>query len=130
MTLWGIWFARNHKVWEGKIINPSTVVEISMKQKHDWQEAMKSKQLKTAALSMKPAEMQRRIRTLNGNLRGKGGILRNEYGQFVQGKNMRFQGRVTVLEAEARGVEEGIRWIEELGVHNVEIERNNCESNV
>ncbi|XP_074348373.1 uncharacterized protein LOC141687107 [Apium graveolens] len=51
-----------------------------------------------------------------------GMILRNEVGQFIQGKNMRFQGQVTVLEVEARGVEESIRWIEELGLHNVEIE--------
>lgn len=35
---------------------------------------------------------------------------------------MRVQGQVTVLEAEVRGVEEGIRWIEELGMHNMEIE--------
>lgn len=49
-------------------------------------------------------------------------VLKNEYGQFVQGKNTRFQGSVTVLEAKARGVEEGIRWIEELGLHNMKIE--------
>ncbi|XP_074362004.1 uncharacterized protein LOC141702214 [Apium graveolens] len=139
MILWGIWFARNRKIWEGKIINPSTVVEISMKQKHDWQEAMKSKQLKTAALSMKPVEKDNNIKwkppregwhNLNvdaslftGELSySVGTVLRNECGQFVQGKNMRFQGQVTVLEAEARGVEEGIRWIKDLGVHNVEIE--------
>ena len=40
-----------------------------------------------------------------------GMVLRNENGQFVKGKNMRFQG-----------VEESIRWIEEMRVSNVEIE--------
>ena len=51
-----------------------------------------------------------------------GMVLRNENGQFVKGKNMRFQGQATVLEAEARGGEESIRWIEEMGVSDVEIE--------
>lgn len=141
MILWDIWFARNQKVWEGKIINPSSVVEISMKQKRDWQEVMKLKQLRTAALSMKTAEKDKNVKwkppregwhklnvdasLIAGELSySVGMILRNEFRQFVQGKIMRFQGRVTVLEAEARGVEEGIRWIEELGMHDVEIESN------
>lgn len=62
MILWGIWFARNQKVWEDKIVNSSTVVEISMKEKQDWQEAMKTKQLKIAALSMNSATKDKNIK--------------------------------------------------------------------
>lgn len=61
MTLWGIWFARNQKVWENKVINPPIAMEISMKQKHDWHEAMKSKLVKEAAVSMNRAEKAKNI---------------------------------------------------------------------
>ena len=57
MISWGIWFARNQKVWEDKIINPTTIVEISLKQKRDWQEASKAKQAKVAAMYIKPVEV-------------------------------------------------------------------------
>lgn len=139
MLLWGIWFACNQKVWEDKIINPSTVVELTMKQKLEWQEAMKVKQLKTTHLTSKPAREGKSIKwsppregwyklNVNASLFAEeqsysvGMVLRDEHGQFVQGKNMRFEEQVSVMEAEARGVEEGIRWIEVLDVHNVKIE--------
>lgn len=37
--LWGIWFARNKKVWDGNIISPSIAMEISTKTVSDWRAA-------------------------------------------------------------------------------------------
>ncbi|XP_074378553.1 uncharacterized protein LOC141720097 [Apium graveolens] len=54
-----------------------------------------------------------------------GMVIRDDRGRFVQGKNMRFLGMVTVLEAEARGVQEALKWLEELNLRNVTIE---CDS--
>lgn len=51
-----------------------------------------------------------------------GMILRDEGGQFVQGKDMKVQGNDTVLEAEATDVLEALRLVEEKGIRNVVIE--------
>lgn len=51
-----------------------------------------------------------------------GMVLHDDHGQFVRGKNMKIQGSVTVMEAEARGVHEALNWIEELNVQKVSIE--------
>lgn len=52
-------------------------------------------------------------------------VLRDEQGHFVQGKNMRFSGEIAVMEAEARGVQEAIKWVEDRSWVNVIIE---CDS--
>lgn len=40
----------------------------------------------------------------------------------MKGKNMCFQECVSVLEAEARGVQLAIGWIQEMGLQQVDIE--------
>lgn len=40
-VLWGVWFARNKKVWENKQLTPAVIVEMSYKQIIEWQEALK-----------------------------------------------------------------------------------------
>lgn len=49
-------------------------------------------------------------------------VIRNERSQFVKGKNVCFKESVSVLEAEARGVQLAIDWTEELGLQQVDIE--------
>lgn len=39
IVLSGIWFSRNRKVWEGKIITLAVTFDLSSKQVQDWQEA-------------------------------------------------------------------------------------------
>ncbi|XP_074345282.1 uncharacterized protein LOC141684272 [Apium graveolens] len=51
-----------------------------------------------------------------------GMLIRNEVGGFVRGKSMKIQGEVLVLEAEARGIQEALRWVDELGLQGVVIE--------
>lgn len=41
--LWGIWWARNKRFWEGKVITPDVVMSCSSKQVEDWREAQKRK---------------------------------------------------------------------------------------
>lgn len=52
-------------------------------------------------------------------------VLRDHCGEFIQGKNMRFEGNVTVLEAEIKGVAEALMWLQSLAISNVDIE---CDS--
>ncbi|KAL8134373.1 hypothetical protein AgCh_009412 [Apium graveolens] len=54
-----------------------------------------------------------------------GMVIRNDRGQFVRGKNMCISGKISVMEAEARGVQEAISWIEDLRLEGVYIE---CDS--
>lgn len=45
-----------------------------------------------------------------------GMVIRDDRGQFVKGKNMCISGKVSIMEAEARGIQEAISWIEALGL--------------
>ena len=51
-----------------------------------------------------------------------GMVLRDDNGKFIEGKNMRVGGKLSVTEAEARGVQEALIWIEELGLQHVTVE--------
>ncbi|XP_074374150.1 uncharacterized protein LOC141714534 [Apium graveolens] len=52
-------------------------------------------------------------------------VIRNERGRFIKGKNLCFEESVSVMEVEARGVQEAIDWIKEMGLQQVDIE---CDS--
>lgn len=54
-----------------------------------------------------------------------GMVVRDDKGKFIKGKNMKIYGSAFVIETEARGVQEAIRWIEDIGIRNVTIE---CDS--
>lgn len=49
-------------------------------------------------------------------------ILRDHQGKFIRARTHRFVGIVPVVEAEAIGVLEATRWINSLGMHDVDIE--------
>lgn len=137
IVLLSIWFARNQKIWENKIVTPVIAVEVGVKQVKDWQEAM-VRRAKINSLANRPV-MQMPITwqppsagcyKMNVDasvFKGEssfsiGMVLRDDHGHFVKGKNMCFSGEVTVMEAEARAVQEAISWIEELRLHGVSIE--------
>lgn len=41
-VFWGIWFGRNKKVWDDKLVSPTIAIEGSFKIVADWREARKS----------------------------------------------------------------------------------------
>lgn len=43
-------------------------------------------------------------------------VVRDEKGGFLCGKNMKLLGKVIVLEAEARCVQEAVIWVERVGI--------------
>lgn len=49
-------------------------------------------------------------------------VVRDDRGRFTMGKNMKFAGEVSVMEAEALGVCEAIKWVLSSGLLNVAIE--------
>lgn len=43
--LWGIWFARNRKIWEEKVVTPEIAMDISMKMVTEWAAAQTKMQV-------------------------------------------------------------------------------------
>lgn len=53
-----------------------------------------------------------------------GTIIRDSTRTFFQEKTMRFAGKISIFEVEARNVLEVLSWIETLGLYNVQVETN------
>ena len=138
--LWGIWFVRNKKLWEGKSITPAITVKLSSTQVEDWQSAMHRKELYSAGFSRtEEQDCSRWSRPQEGWVKlnvdasvfngvdsfAVGMVLRDDKGEFIRGKNLRHAGTVNVMEAEAIGLQEALAWLEDMGVQNVVIE---CDS--
>lgn len=136
-VLWGMWLERNKRVWENKHVTPDVTIDLSYKQIVDWQEAAKRKKecLVTSSSTVSSGVVQWQAPQpgwlkLNADASlfnaassfTVGMVLRDEYGTFICGKNMRLPGQVTVMEAEAAGVLEALKWIEESGRHHVMVE--------
>lgn len=49
-------------------------------------------------------------------------VIRDDLGNFVQGKNLRYAGIVSVMEAEDIGVQEALQWIKDMAAQRVIIE--------
>ncbi|KAL8093239.1 hypothetical protein AgCh_035216 [Apium graveolens] len=137
MTLWAIWFFRNKKVWDNKIVTPDFAVNWSLKQLQEWKIAVS----KVIDSSERPTTVTRREGTKWTHLeQGKlkvnvdasieqgsscysiGMILRDHTGGFLEGKTMKFSRMATVIEAEASVIEEALEWIVSKGVTEVLVE--------
>lgn len=140
IVLWCIWFARNKKVWDGKNLSTEIAWSICSKMMIEWQEANKKKLLKNSVQNQLVENEQPRwlppapgtcklnvdASVTNGDISfALGMIVRDDTGRFVAGKNMRIGGKVSVLEAEARGVLEALKWMEVQGYQDVIFE---CDS--
>lgn len=137
IVLSGIWFSRNKKIWEGKIISPAIAIDLSNKQVQDWKEANRRRypgpantvvpSKENQEVWQPPLQGQHKLNVDASLYKGEGMfrlgmVIRNDAGVFVMGKVMKVAGEVSVMEAEARGVLEAIQWINIIGVHNVIIE--------
>lgn len=138
-VLWGIWNARNLKVWEQKLLTPSIAMQWSNNQIVQWQKARK-KQMKNGTSQVQhhgsddcrwkaPTENRIKLKVDASVVPGSysfslGMVIRNHHGDFIQAKNLRLTGEVTVFEAEARGVLEAIKWLQALQLSSADIETN------
>lgn len=135
--LWDIWFFMNKKIWEAKHITPVVILDFSLKQMVEWQDAMKRKMILNSALHRSAVDRNIEWKVpeldwpkfnvdsllyIGGTSFTLGMVIRYELGRFVKGKNLRIHGSTTVMEAEVRRVKEAICWIEELALHHIIIE--------
>lgn len=138
-ALWGIWFARNKLVWEKSKLSPSVVMDISSKNIKEWQEAMERKRERCNGAKSRGVQPRKEIKweapqpgwlKLNVDaslVPGTGSfavgmVARDESGLFVAGKTLKVRGEVNVMEAEAYGVLETLKWVQEKEYKNVVIE--------
>ncbi|XP_074342424.1 uncharacterized protein LOC141679974 [Apium graveolens] len=124
IVLSGIWFSRNKKNWEGKIISPAITINLSSRQVHDWQEANRWRypglvyavdpSKENQVVWRPPLQGQYKLNVDASLYKGEGMftlgmVLRNDAGVFVMGKVMKVAGEVSVMKAEAKGMLEAIQ---------------------
>lgn len=57
-----------------------------------------------------------------------GMVMRDHHGTFLQGKTMKFAGRVEVMEAELVGIFEALKWCSAFGGHTICVESDSLLS--
>lgn len=124
------------KVWEGKGIPQEVMVQTCVQEVEQWREAQTKKshnglqELRAQPDAVKwkhPSTGKHKLNVdasviANNHSFSMGMILRDHNGKFCKAKTVRRIGDVSVFEAEAQGVLEALKWIIELGVHEVELE--------
>lgn len=135
--LWGIWSARNLKVWESKTMNPELAMQWSSIQVTQWREVqclkysspmVRHQNHQGIMVHWKPPEagalkVNADASVFTGSLSySVGMVLRDHTGGFCKARNLRKNGEVSVFEAETEGVLAAIRWVMELCISNVAVE--------
>lgn len=136
-VLWGVWFFRNKRVWEGKNVTASFAMDWSSKFISDWRSAKASRLMLTAvgvkhysSVVHKWRPPERGMLKLNVDAAYKVGldsfsiglVLRDHLGSFVAGKVLCFKIVSSVLEAETMAVHEGLKWLCSMPHQLVEVE--------
>lgn len=129
-VMWGIWWTRNKKVWEGKVISPSMAMDWSRKQVSEWREANKKKNKCLYNVQEKGEQHVKNWKapeegTIKLNVNASvfnnadffliGMVIRDSRGSFLHGKTLKFPGSVSVLEAELVGILAALQWCAEFG---------------
>lgn len=137
MVLWAIWFFRNKRVWEEKRVTPGFAVDWGLKQLHDWKQAVSQVQnLQQGHTTANNRENAKWVRPVQGKFKVNvdagiaegsncftiGMLLRDHTGFFLEGRTMKLNRTVSVMEAETTGIEEALLWITSRNITNICIE--------
>ncbi|XP_074376719.1 uncharacterized protein LOC141718237 [Apium graveolens] len=120
--LLGIWNSRNMRMWDNKVLTPALAMEWSKKQ------VIVSTVNQAAVRTwIAPQEGEFKLNVDASITEGLsfftvGMVIRNHAGQFVQGRNAKIAGDISVLEAEALGVLEVLSWLRTLPDMKVHVE--------
>lgn len=128
-VLWGIWFFRNKKIWENKVVTAIVAMDWSAKSIANWSQAksQKFKHSTTSSCSVSP-DLVKWKKPVAGTLKlnvdaavrlgadvfSMGLVLRDSAGAFVLSKTVCKPMVSTVLEAEALAILEGLYWLQVL----------------
>ena len=141
--LWGIWHARNMRVWVNKILSPALAVDWSRRQVTEWREARRKHQTPQQSIAEDtrlpvkkwiapgPGEFKLNV---DASVRTEDHFfsirmaIRDCKGTFVRGRTMKCAGSVSVLEAEAMGIREALSWLTTLPRMKLSIESDSLTS--
>ncbi|KAL8133721.1 hypothetical protein AgCh_008966 [Apium graveolens] len=87
VVLWGVWYWRNKRVWEGKMINPKLAIEGSFRTVEDWRKVRGGEKETTDADTF----------TI-------GMLIRDHRGHFLEGRSLTLVSPGNVMEAESMGI--------------------------
>lgn len=126
IVLWGVWFWRNKKVWESKVVTPAFAMDNSFKVLSEWMEAKKEQVMIRPNGNPEVHQVDHRWQCLgpgafkinvdasvfpNAQFFSVGMVMRDHLGSFVACKVGSFPMVDTVFEAELVGVKEALSWI-------------------
>lgn len=135
--IYGIWSARNLRVWENKIVSVQQAMQWSCTQVKQWRDCQQKRcsqgrasaqQSENKDINWKPPSEGRMKINVDAhvvagcNWFSCGLVLRDHRGQFIRARTHKLAGSVPVVEEEARGVLAAIKWINSLGLDSVDIE--------
>lgn len=135
--MWSIWYARNRRVWEEKVIPVTTAIWVGFKMLTEWQDAQQRYQAITPRSNV--AETRKEAKwvppdpgwykvNVDASVYGSadsfkvGMVLRDETGAFLMGLTKCVAGEVSVMEAEAIGFYEALHWVTTMDIRNVIVE--------
>lgn len=142
-VLWGVWFARNKRIFENKNMSPAVTMNWSMTQIKEWRDAnnkRKSVDLNQRGVMqhqerkwVKPEPGYRKLNVDTAVKEGQnsfsvGLVLRDDRGQYIAGKMRHFAWSVKVAEAETVAILEGLLWIDDLPSGPITIESDSLLS--
>lgn len=127
-VLWGVWVARNKRIFENKNMSPAVTMNWSMTQIREWRDANKKRKMNGSNQrgsrqhhggewvipDMGSRKMNVDAAVKEGhNSFSVGLVLRDDKGLYIAGKTMHFAGQVQVVEAETIAILEGLLWLED-----------------
>ncbi|XP_074326804.1 uncharacterized protein LOC141664750 [Apium graveolens] len=136
-VLYGIWYGRNKRVWENKVMSGETVMDICSKMLQDWKNANAKRVVEVPDHSQFTLGVLRRWQvpesgeyklnvdaswTKGADICSVGMVLRDSRGHFIEGRTMSFTQAGDVLEAEALGIREALSWVKNMGELKVTVE--------
>ncbi|XP_075521064.1 uncharacterized protein LOC142554262 [Primulina tabacum] len=132
MVLWGIWRARNEKLWNRISNTAHQVVDSAMQLLSDWKgvrgiegsneaNRQQSNQSYTWKKPQAPTFKCNVDATLHNESRntGMGMVLRDSMGSFISARTNAIPGLVEIKEAEAMAFKEALSWVDDMGIQEV-----------
>lgn len=125
-VLYGIWVWRNKKVWENKVVTGTLDMEHSFKMVKEWRDARVEKRADPVQQTRVPnSDLSQWTPPADGGIKvnvdaswfaeaeifSMGMVIREQKGDFIEGRTMTFQQSADVFEAECIGLKEALSWV-------------------
>ncbi|XP_074378180.1 uncharacterized protein LOC141719707 [Apium graveolens] len=122
-VLWGIWFWRNKRVWEDKLVNADLAMDLSFNSFFEWRKArLKERYVGTVHREGSVKNDHKWCPPPQVGYVFDRMVASDQNGRFIKAKVLTLSCPATVLEAESIGVREALSWVIQRGDDSVIIE--------